>query len=333
MAVISVVITESQDQVVSGIPKVVSITANIPSSIFYTLDGTTPDLNSTIYVGPIFIPYNQLSVILSVFATNGTDSSPVIVETYSSQEGGCDVRLPHATTNIPANSVIPDAYPFGTPPLRFRQEYLSNSLAGTTVDDPNLPQIPNGFDGNGNPTTFTNKPYNTSNYQIVYDTTNAEGQQGPLIGNLPGTVDYPYKGSDIQPEEGPEFTEQFTTTFDPRAMVIFQDFRNEDPNDPPQINKQSFALGDQTRIRDGSIYFNSGIDGSPLQTTNYIRSAYNAREQTITHYYRDLDTNRWIISTSAYTPNYQTNASLPQQVVGRSSKVFQWVPFKRQTIF
>jgi hypothetical protein len=49
--IITITITESSVQLVSGIPKSVTITTNFPSTIFYTLDGSTPSVNSLIYVG------------------------------------------------------------------------------------------------------------------------------------------------------------------------------------------------------------------------------------------------------------------------------------------
>ena len=98
MSVINVTITVSTDQVVSGIPKTVSISTNVPATIFYTLDGTTPTLFSSIYTSPIFLPYTPLSVILNVMATNGTDSSPVITETYQTDIVNSNARL---TTSWP----------------------------------------------------------------------------------------------------------------------------------------------------------------------------------------------------------------------------------------
>src|SRR5271166_3530256 len=99
MAVISVTVTQSEEQVVSGIPKTVSITTNIPATIFYTLDGSTPTLFSTMYTGPIFLPVSQLLVVLSILATNGTDSSPIVVEQYETDIVNSNARLPHSSTN------------------------------------------------------------------------------------------------------------------------------------------------------------------------------------------------------------------------------------------
>jgi hypothetical protein len=343
MAVISVTVTQSIEQVVSGIPKTVSITTNIPATIFYTLDGTTPTLFSTMYTGPIFIPFNQLLVTLSILATNGVDSSPVVVEQYMTDIVDSNARLPHAGTTAHAGEIIPDTYPFGTPPFQPRQEFTNPANSGVTVYNPAKPAQPTGFDGQGNPTAYTNKPYDTKHYQITYTNRNAEGDQGGNLGNIPGQVTLP-PGSigDTQPDpgqtsqQGPEETSQFTTMFDPRALVIFQDFSKEDPNDPPQINRQYFSLENPERVRDGTLYFNTGQDASAPVSGSFVRAHYNPRTNTITHYYRDSWSNRWIISTAPYQPNANFDGSLAQTAMGIKSGagvVFEWLPFTRRVLF
>lgn len=338
MTVISITVTQSSDQVVSGIPKTVSITTNIPATIFYTLDGSTPTLFSTIYTGPIFLPFNQLLITLSILATDGVSYSPIVVESYVTDIVDSNARLPHAATTAQAASVIPNTYPFGTPPFQPQQGYLNPADSGVTVYNPALPATPTGFGADGYPTGYTNQPYDISNYQIVYTNRDAEGNQGMGIGNLPGTTTLPYP-SDIQIDpgqtgnQGPEQTSQFTTTFDPRAMVIFQDFSQEDPNDPPQINRQYFSLENPERVRDGTLYFNTGQDASAPVSGSFVRAHYNPRTNTITHYYRDSWSNRWIISTAPYQSNESWDGNLAQSVIGRNSKVFEWLPFTRRVLF
>jgi hypothetical protein len=346
MAVICVTVTQSSEQVVSGIPKTVSITTNIPATIFYTLDGTDPTMFSTIYTGPIFLPFNSLIVTLKILATNGTDSSPIVVEQYLTNIVDSNARLPHAGTTAQAGSVIPDKYPFGTPPFQPKQGYTNPADAGPyggAVYDPSNPNaIPNAFDANGNPSGFTDSPYNTTNYQIVYTDRNAEGEQGGVIGNLPGKTTIAGTPSDIQPDtaqtsnQGPEQTEQFTTLFDPRAMVIFQDFSKEDPNDPPQINRQYFSLENPERARDGTFYYNTGLDATAPVSGSFVRAHYNPRTNTITHYYRDSWSNKWIISTAPYQPTGTFDGNLAQSAMGIKSGggvVFEWLPFTRRVLF
>jgi len=344
MAVISVTITQSAEQVVAGIPKTVSITTNIPATIFYTLDGTDPTLFSNMYTGAIFIPYDQLLVTLKVLATNGVDTSPIVVDQYITNIVDSNARLPHSGTTAEAGSVIPDAYPFGTPPFQPQQGYTNPANAGPysgAVYDPSQPATATGFDGKGNPTGFTNQPYDSSNYQITYTDRDASGNQGSNIGNLPGKTTLPYP-SDTQIDQGqtsgqgPEQTQQFTNLFDPRAMVIFQDFSKEDPNDPPQINRQFFSLENPERARDGNYYFNTGQDASAPVSGSFVRAHYNPRTNTITHYYRDSWSNKWIISTAPYQPNGTFDGNMAATAMGTKSGagvVFEWLPFTRRVLF
>jgi hypothetical protein len=329
MVVISVTITESTEQVVAGIPKTVAVSTNVPSTIFYTLDGTVPTLFSSMYTGPIFLPVSKLSVTLSVFATNGMDSSPVVTETYITNMLG-NTRLPHSATDQSAEPNVSDLYPFGTPAIQPNAPFLSPALAGITVDAPEKPSTSTGFDGAGNQTGFTDQPYNIENYQIVYSTTDALGQTGLGVGNLPAITT-------VKPQEPePETTQQFSNMFDPRAFVIFQDFDSENPNDPPQINRQFFTLEDPNKARDGNHYFTAGLDAPPV-SGSFLRSHYNPRDNTISYYYLDTWTNKWIISKQQFKPTGSFDGNLAAvPIAGReagSRYVFQWVPFARRVLF
>lgn len=324
MAVISVTITESSSQILSGIPKSVILTANVPAYIYYTLDGTDPDTSSTIYVSTIYLPTDQQTVVLKVFATNGVDSSPIITETYQTDLLD-NARLPHSTTDVSPGESIPDLYPYGTNPIQPMGTYVNP--AGITVDDPNLTQIASGYDGDGYETGFTNEPYNLENYDIVYSERNAEGEYGYGIGNLPADVVV------IPPTPAPEESEQFTNLFNPKAFVIFQDFSKENPEDPAQINRQFFSLENFETVRDGANLMTSGMD-SPSVMGSFLRSYHNPRDNTITYYYFDSHSCRWIISKTPYVPTGGFDGDLSGVKFSRNSRaVFEWIPFARRVLF
>jgi hypothetical protein len=328
MAVISITIVESETQIVSGIPKTVSISTNIPASIFYTLDGSTPSLFSTMYTSPVFLPIDALSVTLNIMATNGVDTSPIISETYiTNMAEGTNARLPRSSTDAAAGSNIPGLYPFGTNPIQPNADFINPADAGITVDNPALPATSTGFDGAGNPVGFTNQTYDSTNYSIRYSTTDAEGQVGLGIGNLPATATIK------QEIPAPEFTNQNSNMFDPRAFVIFQDASTENPDDPPHINRMHFSLENPEKARDGNAFFTSGLDAPPVSGT-FLRSHYNPRTNNITYYYLDTWTNRWIISTMPYRPNTNWDGNLSVMAPGRNSRfVFEWQNFPRRVLF
>ena len=327
MAVINLTITESSEQVISGIPKTITISSNIPASIFYTLEGSTPTLFSNIYTGTIYLPFDQLSVILNIFATNGVDSSPIISSTYETDILD-NTRLSHSATDTQANTNLPNLYPFGDHLTQPLGNYLNPADAGTNVNDPALPTVSSAFDSNGNPSAFTNQPFTVENYNIVYSTKDANG---PVeVGNLP--VDVTIQRKIPEPEE----TEEFSNLFDPRALVIFQDFSKENPDDPIHINRQFFTLENPETSRDGNLFFTSGLDAPPVNGS-FLRSHYNPRDNTISYYYFDSWANRWIISKTPYQPTGSFNGNLANVVSaggGAGGKyVYEWLPFSRRTLF
>jgi len=328
MAVISVTVTESSEQIVSGIPKSVAISTNVPSTIFYTLDGSDPTLFSTIYTTAIILPYDVLSITLKILATNGVDYSTIITEIYQTDMLQ-NARLPRSATDAPAQSNLQGLYPFGNPPIQPTTQYLNPGDAGVTVDNPSLSQTSTGYDGALNETGFTNSPYNLENYSIVYSTTDAIGQRGKGIGNLPANVTV------SNPTSPPETSNQNSNIFDPRAMVIFQDASQENPEDPPHINRQFFSLENPERARDGGNYYNAGLDAPPV-SGSFIRSHYNPRDNTITYYYLDTTINKWIISKAPYTPSGSFDGNMSGIISSRepgSRYVFTWQPFTRRVLF
>ena len=334
MAVISISIINSEEEILAGVPRTVSLTTNVPALIFYTLDGSVPTFFSNQYTAPIIFPTDQLTIILNVLATNGTDSSPIVTEIYQTDMVDGNVRFSRNDTNQPPGFNLQQLYPFGDNPIYPENTFGNPANVGVTVDNPALPSEPTGFDGQGNPTGFTNHPYDLVNYNIVYSTQNAEGESGPGIGNLPATAKV-IPSSGLAPSVGPEQTDQFSNTFDPKAFVIFQDTTKQNPGDPPQINRMHFSLENDERARDGNAYFNSGLDAPPTSGT-FLRSHYNPRTNMMTYYYIDTWTNKWIISTQPFEPKGPFDGNMTIKYTSQehgAGMVFEWLPFTRRVLF
>ena len=335
MSVISLSIIESEEQIISGIPRFVSITTNIPSTIFYTLDGSDPTINSTIYVDKIIMPTLpgiNLQVTLKVFATNGINSSPIISNTYETNILN-NTRTSRTDTNQAPNSIPPgnSKFPFGSDYNQSNILYTgSPGNTGVTVDSPLIPEISNGFDGNQNPNNFTNLPLNSSNYNLVYSTTNAQGETGKGIGTLPGNVTIE------RPTDAYEISDVNDKFFNPKSLVIFQDYTQDDPTKPPVINKLNYTNINPGTIRDGVYFMNTGLENQTT-TGSFLRSHYNPRTQNITYYYFDRVSLSWIISSQPYQPTNKDPGNYSQIVPGKDTNtagfVFNWVPWKRRVLF
>jgi hypothetical protein len=326
MAIITLSILASEDQIISGIPRSVSLETNIPSTIFYTLDGSVPNLFSKIYTSAIILPTNSGSITLQAFASNGIINSATIVELYTVNILN-NARLPHSTTSAQPGINLPNLYPFGDNSPQPNTTFGNPADAGVVVDDPSLPEISNGFGADGYANNFSNEPYDITNYSIIYSITNHEGETGKGIGNLPGNVSFE------EPTPPPETTDQFTNMFDPRALVIYQDVDKENPNDPPSINKQFFVLEDPNKTRSGAQYFNAGLDSPPVNGT-FLRQHYNPRDNTLTHYFYDSWANKWIISKAQYNPTGTFDGNMSGVMAGKNGRfVYEWQTFGRRVLF
>lgn len=323
MTVITLSITESAQQIISGIPVTVMVTANLPSTIFYTLDGTQPTVMSAVYVGAITLPSNQNTVVLKVFASNGTDSSSVTTLTYAP-----DISTIRKARNTVLNAGSNDninRYPFGNG-TQIGTIYGPPSNLGA-VDLSSVENIPDGYDGTatGTPSNGTDKP--KSQYRFIYSETNRLGERGNGIGTVPGTVTLRVPEV-VEVSSSSDANSKF---FNPRAMVIFQDGRDA-PYDPnmPRLNREFFSLQNPERTKDGQIISTAGHEGNTI-SGSLIRSNYNPTENTITYYYRDHDTGRWIIATEPYRPNNSGLGSLAHVVLSSRQNgvgiVFPWIPF------
>jgi len=327
MVAISVSIVRSSEEIVSGIPRKITLSSNITASIFYTLDGTDPTISSNIYIDPVFLPTNYLSITVKVLATNGIDYSPIISETYSTNILN-NLRLPHSATNEPVGENLGLLYPFGSSSPQPNSNYFNPGNAGVNVYDPSLPATPNGFNADGLPDGYSNKPYNLENYSIEYSTTDFLGQYGQGVGNLPAKVTV------IQPTPVPEESNVNKKIFDPRALVIFQDASTEDPTDPAIINRQFFSMENLQKSRDGNAFFNANLDAPPV-SGGFLRSYFNPRENTMTYYYFDQIANRWIISKMPYYPN-NNSGSMAGMYLSKSKgagMVYAWQPYQRRILF
>ena len=334
---ISITITPSQNQVLPGIPATITLITNTPATIFYTLDGTTPNTYSPVYVAPIIMPDGPLSLTLSIFATNGEDSSAVITQTYTANESeiptAAGARLPHSATTPLNNSATGNSlFPFGTSSPNPQFDYLNPADAGITVyNSPDA--VSAGFDAEGKPAGFTNKPLEDYEFQQVYSTLNYENEQTPGVGNLPATTDVTGSQYPIQ------FTQEQSSTadkiFNPRAMIIYQDSTTEDPTNPAIINRPYFSLENTETTRDGNLLYNSTLD-SPPTMGGFVNRHYNPRTNMMTYYYYDNTVGRWIISTTPFQSNTPNNGALYNMVFGRDSaegggsKYFLWKPFGRR---
>jgi hypothetical protein len=328
MATISITITPSSAEILPGIPQSVAIATNIPSVIFYTLNGQSPNEYSPVYSVPINLP-GLSNITLSIFATDGVDTSTVITQTYtlipSEVITMAGDRLPHAAVPFDRCQDGSNNFPFGSN-YPHQTTYLNTALAGTTVADPSTPTAYfQGYNADGYPTSFSNQPQTYYQFNTLYSTTDVEGNVFPGVGSLPARTTI--RGSPYDIEYRPEFSSTADKIFNPKAMVIYDDGENADPTNPVIIGRQNFSLESPEIVRDGNLLFNQGLDAPPTMG-GFVNRTYNARDNTMTNSYYDNTVNRWVFSTQPYAPTTAGVGQLGMVIpAGRGQGngfVFQW---------
>lgn len=326
MAVITLNIVESAISIVQGVPKSISITTNVPATCFYTLDGSIPTINSLIVVGSIDLTSPGSGVIFKVFATNGTNTSAIITQVYGTVQAPRNPR--DKVIGLSSNSSASQNYGiFGSNSPN--PNITWGNTGGITVDSPDISNIPDGYAGFGDGTRSNGTDHSLESYKFIKTTTNYIGETGRGIGTLPNiklTI----------PSQDPTTSDTSKKLFNPRALVIIQD-GTKPPDDPNlvMINRESFSLSNSSD--DNNKYSKLGMEGS-IATGSFVRQFYNPRDQTITYYYHDSKSLRWVISKEPYVAksanifNYSLMV-MPSRGGQGSRYVYGWRPFQRRVLF
>ena len=323
MAIITITITESTIELVSGRPKFVTLATNIPVTIYYTLDGTDPTTSSLIYLsGELELSTNPTTLIFKVFATDGIDSSAIIEREY--RPNIIVGRQSHDAVTMSSGEST-DNFPYSTSGSGVAGNWNNFGPENAVVDKDSVVNVFDGYDGTATGTPTGGTDLSLDEYLIRYSDSNSRGETGRGIGTLPSTVTMVPEATRAQSSNA---NDKF---FDPRAMVIYQDSR-ETPFDPNilQINRPYFSLDNPERAKDGILLDTLAIEGAPAPTCSFVRAHFNPRQNTTTYYYFDSQALRWIISVE---PGVVKN---PREGLSKiifsprpgAGKVFQWVLFK-----
>lgn len=317
---ISLVITESDFEKIAGIPAFIEVETNVPATVFYTLDGTEPTVSSSIYINKITLPTDKSQVILKIFATNGVENSIVFSKIYGSSFVGID----------PGSSIVTNynQYRTGTnyAPFGDMLQDLSPTFgpaAGLIIDKSEIPNTLDGYNANGD--FIGSIDQTVPRLDFIYSETDGKGNVGRGI----GTVSY---STIREPDPPPDQSAVNDKFFNPKAKVIFQSYTDTENQDISMLNRGSFTLINSEKANNGAqYYYNPGT----LQTAgSALRQHFNSKDSTMTYYYFDSASLRWIISKEKYLPTVSTNYAnvIPVSRVSGSGLVFKWYPFFRSRI-
>jgi hypothetical protein len=79
---ISLTIIEGEEELLDGFPEFISFEADVPSTVYYTLDGSDPTEDSLIAIGKVFLPTLSGTLEVKAVAISGDDSSDIVASRY-----------------------------------------------------------------------------------------------------------------------------------------------------------------------------------------------------------------------------------------------------------
>lgn len=278
-------VTESTNELISGIPEFLIFETSEPSNIFYTFDNSTPDENSLIAVDKVYLPTNGTTLVVKAIAKNISSSSAVM-------------EIEYKTTNQTING-----------PRLTGKEGISVLRIGDAVTD-SL-----SFDANGNPSQQTSIGFDDLQMKA-----SRNDYQGIRLSETKTSLDFvnfadtPWMDNIIQrssPNDGREF--------DPTANVIIIDGSTEEKMEEQvvKIVNRGYNTFDATT----KFYKERLGQSQPIITGNYVKSFYNpATKKYISYYWESLES-RWIqsIQTVDIKPLRLFSSS------SKNRYVFEWI--------
>jgi|19_taG_2_1085344.scaffolds.fasta_scaffold01410_4 hypothetical protein len=300
MAVLSITLTGSTRQLISGIPQVVSITTSAPSLIFYTLDGTVPTTSSFVYVAPIELP-GEISIRLRVYAVSGALTAYSDV-TYST------------------NSVLL------TSPRRIDSSGIGITVDGFTATD----VFVDGYElDSSNSTTVPARSHDKElvDYDLIFSKTGPGGEgDGTLISigyPDPDVLERQYSAV----EESPSSPNNNNVNFNPRSLFVQIDGRDGYSDQSVLIiNRPYGSTMDLKRYYNGASMYNP----EPYVSGGLLRPIYDKINGEAYFPYWDSNELRWVISRQSFDVTNSQNFGLSAQT--GNPLVFKWIYGKRSSL-
>jgi hypothetical protein len=295
MSVVTLAFTASQEEWVSGVPKSIIIESNVPSTIYYTTDGTTPTLASLIYIDPVHVPTSLSSFTLNAFGVDGDGYySSILTQVFEA-----DTTKISSGRYANGEGIVVDSYanetntPFG---------YDASGAVGTVID---------------------------LTEEYVYRNTihTAHGAPGDKLGTLvdviiPDPTDTP---SHLDDQMTQITSTRYAHTFDPFAKVI-----NIDNRLPNEVNMTMRPWGSFENVsrENGGVRLRGGSEATYV-TGGFVRRFYDRANGTMTSYYWDSNESRWIRNIQEMPKNIPQTAGVYSAV--ENPYVFRWISRGRQT--
>ncbi len=304
MAVVTISALELGPELVTGMPRYVALETNMPSTIYYTTDGTTPTFLSDVYIDPILLPDNVCNIRLYAMAVSGDDVG------YLDLFFGADVTTLRKARRI-------EGYGAGIVIDAFGKEWVV--FDGYVLDQDVKTTIPARF-----------SDYELKDLEIKYSKTGTNGfGEGtfPWPGLPPEDITNSY--SPIGPEESSPNNQN--VYFDTRAMYIVIDGTMADgyvDQSVFPINRPYGGTMNPAKYLGGQMMYNP----EPFISGGLIRSFVNYDAGLRVSYYYDNCDCRWIKSIQKFTKSVDVPDHIGSRNISGPPLVFKWVYNNRTMI-
>lgn len=299
MAIITISLKSLGPYFISGIPRQIELSTNVPSLIFYTLDDSEPSLSSLVYLDPIDLP-TENTVRVRVLAISGSDTG-ILDVTF----GPDNSKLFYPRRNITGSlGIAIDAY--GVEPV---------VIDGYGVNDYNIVDNP-----------VRRSDYPLEDLEIRYSTTGPDGY-GP--GTMITLGAYPAEfWQDNAVSEEASSPNHMNVFFNPRSLYIVIDGRDGyDDESVYPINRPWGGTLNPVKYLQGKQFF----DPAPFVSGGFVRSFINYNTGVIILYYYDNVETRWIKSIQSFD-----TSTVPRRIGDRTQTggplVVPWIYNRRSMI-
>jgi len=309
MSVVTLTFILSQAPDAFGTPQVVTIEANMPSTIYYTLDGTVPTQNSTIYVNPISLPIGAESTTLSAFGVDGAGNvGPILTQIFITP-----VQPQADQSRIDRTRLV-------------GQEGFAIQRDGTN------PEYVAGYGADGTAATYMNFEPDLIDMDKVHSEHGGEGFEGAWDGVALGTAVEIGKPDAYEESERYNAFVPFSTTevgefFDPQAAFILIDTRK--PNDLNPVLRGYMSLDNiYTEFGGKRLVGTASVaDDASYISGGYVKRFYNSDTNTMCTYFYDHNNCHWIKSVQ---PLPSGAPVMPRNGIGIANNakiplVFPWI--------